>query len=122
MSQKEEGGGEKTWCEHKACERKDEAGEAAEGETTAGAESGIGQDQLGHSTNQPSRKQIQRGPKSLEKNRSGQEPFKPIPETTTVEPVSPRETNKMEDDNEESWHDANEDEWESAWEKTKDGA
>ena len=42
VSQKEEGGSEKTWCEHKARKRKDEVGKEAEGEATAGPENEIG--------------------------------------------------------------------------------
>ena len=36
--------------------------------------------------------------------------------------MSPRETKKLEDGNEESWHDASEDGWETASKKAKDGA
>ena len=46
VSQKEEGGSEKTWCEHKARKRKDEVDEAAKGKATAGAENEIGRDRL----------------------------------------------------------------------------
>ena len=42
------------------------------------------------------------GPESLDKNRSGHEPSESIPETTTVGPVSPHETEEIEDGNEES--------------------
>ena len=41
---------------------------------------------------------------------------------TTVGPVSPRETDEMEDDSEESWHDASEEGWEAPCRKAKDEA
>ena len=61
-------------------------------------------------------------PESPHKNRSGQEPFEPIPESTVVGPMHPRETDEMEDGSEESWHDANEKGWETACGKAKDRA
>ena len=54
--------------------------------------------------------------------RSGEEPFKRNPENLAVWPVRPHETEEMEDDSEESWHDASEDGWEMAYEEVEDGA
>ena len=54
--------------------------------------------------------------------RSGEEPSTRNPENSTVGPVRPRETKEMEDDSEESWHDASEDGWETAYEEVEDGA
>ena len=54
--------------------------------------------------------------------RSGEEPSTRNPENSAVGPVRPRETEEMEDDIEESWHDASEDGWETAYEEVEDGA
>ena len=54
--------------------------------------------------------------------RSGEEPSTRNPENSAVGPVRPRETEEMEDDSEESWHDASEDGWETAYEEVEDGA
>ena len=54
--------------------------------------------------------------------RSGEEPSTRNPENSAVGPVRPRETEEMEDGNEESWHDASEDGWEMAYEEVEDGA
>ena len=53
---------------------------------------------------------------------SGEEPSTRNPENSAVGPVRPRETEEMEDDIEESWHDASEDGWETAYEEVEDGA
>ena len=50
------GGGERTWPGAKACERKDEAGEAAKGEAMAGVKNEIGQERSEQTTDQPNRR------------------------------------------------------------------
>ena len=70
----------------------------------------------------PSRRQIQQGPESPYKNRSGQEPSEPILENMAVGPVRPRETDEMDDNSEESVHDASEEGWEATCRRAKDGA
>ena len=69
---------------------------------------------------QPGRRQIQRGPDNPCKHKRGQEPSKPIPKTIVVGLVRQRETDEMEEGNEESSHDTSEDGWETACEKAKD--
>ena len=54
--------------------------------------------------------------------RSGEEPSTRNPENSAVGPVRPRETEEMEDGNEESWHDASEEGWEATCRRAKDGA
>ena len=54
--------------------------------------------------------------------RSREEPSTRNPENSAVGPMRPRETEEMEDGNEESWHDASEDGWETAYEEIEDGA
>ena len=120
-SQEEEGGGERTQPGTEARERKDEASKVAKGEATTVPENEIGRDRSEQMTARPGRRQIQQGPKSPCKKRRGQEPFKPIPESTAIGPVHPRETDEMEDGCEESWHDANEEGWEVDCRKAKNG-
>ena len=56
------------------------------------------------------------------RKRSGQQSSEPTPETTIVGPVRPHETDGIEDESKESWHDAREDRWEMACGKARDGA
>ena len=91
-----------TWPGAKARKREDEAGKAAGGEATAGPENKIGREGSEQMTDRPGQRQIQQGPESPDKNGSGQEPSEPVPETSVVWPVSPHETNEMEDGSEES--------------------
>ena len=88
-----ERGGERTWSGARKFERKDEARETAKGKTTAGAENVICQNQPDQTTSYPGHRRIQQGPKSPDKDGSRQEPSVPIPETSVVGPVNPRETN-----------------------------
>ena len=53
---------------------------------------------------------------------SGEEPSTRNPKNLAVGPVCPRESEEMEDGNEESMHDASEDGWEMACEEVEDGA
>ena len=53
--------------------------------------------------------------------RNGQKPSDPIPENSAFGPLRPCETEEMEDDIEESWHDANEEGCEMACEMVEEG-
>ena len=55
------------------------------------------------------------------RGRNGEEPSKPIPETSVLGPLCPQETEQKDDGAEESWHDANEDGCEMACETVDEG-
>ena len=58
---------------------------------------------------------------AMTRGRNEQKPSDPIPENSAFGPLRPCETEEMEDDIEESWHDANEEGCEMACEMVEEG-
>ena len=56
------------------------------------------------------------------RGRNRREPSEPIPENSAFGPLRSRETEKMDDGINESWHDASEGGWQKACEEVEDGA